>query len=172
MPMVQAERKSHPHPQESSSRCRCLVRRYYIQVWQLQCGCRCINIIIVAIQLTISFLSAAAWAPASWHLHLSCAASGAPDAPHGMHPAGPAAMEFEPGKLVELQLGSGSWYVRCKWCEEDVSFRLHPAACGAEAAKNKWKDYRGACRCQANRAASGIGRASNAQRHTSGSGRR
>ena len=131
-----------------------------------------IKIIIVAIQLTISFLSAAAWAPASWHLHLSCAASGAPDAPHGMHSPGPATMDVEPSKLVELQPGSGSWYVRGKWCEEDVSFRLHPAASGAEAAKKKLKDYRGACRCEALRSASGIGRAPNAQRHTSGSGRR
>ena len=89
-----------------------------------------IKFMILAIKLTISFLSAAAWAPASWHLHLSCAASGAPDAPPSMHSPGPAAMDVEPSKLVELQAGSGSWYVRCKWCEKDVSFRLH----GAEAA--------------------------------------
>ena len=38
--------------------------------------------LLVAIWLRISFLIAAALAPASWHPHPSCAASGAPDAPH------------------------------------------------------------------------------------------
>jgi len=46
-------------------------------------------------------------------------------------------MGVEPGKLVELQPGSGSWYVRCKWCEEYEYFRLCPAAFGAEDAKDK-----------------------------------
>ena len=40
----------------------------------------------VATWLTSSFLSAAAWAPASWRPHLSRAASGASDAPCGMGP--------------------------------------------------------------------------------------
>ena len=45
-------------------------------------------------------------------------------------------MDVEPGKLVELQLDSGSWYVRCLWCEEDVYFCLGSAASGAEAKKH------------------------------------
>ena len=40
----------------------------------------------VAIWLTSSFLSAAAWAPASWRPHLSRAASGASDASHVLEP--------------------------------------------------------------------------------------
>ena len=51
--------------------------------------------------------------PASWHPHLSCAACGAPDAPHGMHPPGPATMVWlwhspRHRKRVELQPGSGA----------------------------------------------------------------
>ena len=56
---------------------------------------------------------AAAWAPTSWaptsrHPHLSCAARGAPDAPHGMHSTGSATMGVECGTLVEPPPGSGS----------------------------------------------------------------
>ena len=78
-------------------------------------------------------MSAAAWAPAS------CAASGAPDAPHSMHPTDPAAMGVPPGKLVELGPGSGTWYVTCRWCPECKYFRLCPPACGAEDAREKMR---------------------------------
>ena len=45
-------------------------------------------------------------------------------------------MDVEPGKLVELQADSGSWYVRCLWCEEYVHFCPGSAASGAEAKKH------------------------------------
>ncbi len=49
--------------------------------------------LLVATWLTSSFWSAAAWVPTSWHQHLSCAASGASDAPHGMRRASEEASE-------------------------------------------------------------------------------
>ena len=48
-------------------------------------------------------------------------------------------MDVEPGKLVELQPGSGSWYVRCLWCEKDEYFCLASAASGAELARKHMK---------------------------------
>ena len=44
-------------------------------------------------------------------------------------------MVVEPGRLVELQFGSDSWYVRCKWCEEATYVSLDRKHGGAEAAQ-------------------------------------
>ena len=44
-------------------------------------------------------------------------------------------MVVEPGRLVELQVGSDSWFVHCKWCAEEKYFSLDRQHGGAEAAK-------------------------------------
>ena len=79
-------------------------------------------------------LGPAAWAPASWHLHLSCAASGALDAPHSMHPPGPATMGGQPCKLVELQPGSGSSSAASLLASSRVAADLVAAASAGRAA--------------------------------------
>ena len=69
-------------------------------------------LLLVATWLTSSFLSAAAWVPTSWHQHLSCAASGASDAPHGM-PKLSFSVASDDAALLEFQAKSWQdWRVR------------------------------------------------------------
>ena len=116
----------------------------------------------VAIWLTSSFVSSAAWAPASWHPHLSRAASGAPDASHVLEsinishnhkhtPFPPERLTPQPRLRLLPRTATNLWVVAARACPSNLcspSWWPCPAQPLQHQCQWQWQ-YQCQCQCQA-----------------------